>query len=162
MFRRCLNVASILCLVACVALMGMWVRSYYWTDGFGFNPLGAFWVGGFSAVGRIAIGELADSEAGPAPSFMFSHRPVAALGRELAATLERWSTVACFGIVNHADAFGILMPYWFVVLASGSLAMAFQLRWPWRFTLRSLFIVTTFLAVVLGMIAWLDRSWIGK
>jgi hypothetical protein len=33
---------------------------------------------------------------------------------------------------------------------------------PLRFTLRSLFIVTTFLAVVLGMIAWLDRSWIGK
>ena len=34
--------------------------------------------------------------------------------------------------------------------------------WPWRFTLRSLFIATTFLAVVLGMIAWLDRAWIGK
>ena len=27
--------------------------------------------------------------------------------------------------------------------------------------LRSLFIATTFLAVVLGMIAWLDRAWIG-
>jgi hypothetical protein len=34
--------------------------------------------------------------------------------------------------------------------------------WPWRFNLRSLFIATTFLAVVLGMIAWLDRAWIGK
>ena len=43
-----------------------------------------------------------------------------------------------------------------------SLAMAFQLRWPSRFNLRSLFVVTTFLAVVLGMIAWLDRAWIGK
>ena len=50
----------------------------------------------------------------------------------------------------------------FLLLASGSLAMIFRLRWPWRFTLRSLFIVTTFLAVVLGMIAWLDRAWIGK
>jgi hypothetical protein len=62
-------------------------------------------------------------------------------------------------------------------------------RWPWRFNLRTLFIVTTMLgvflgmivgldkfgfgirsvffattilAVVLGMIAWLDRAWIGK
>jgi hypothetical protein len=26
----------------------------------------------------------------------------------------------------------------------------------------SLFIATTFLAVELGMIAWLDRAWIGK
>ena len=40
--------------------------------------------------------------------------------------------------------------------------MILQLRWPWRFTLRSLFIATTFLAIVLGMIAWLDHSWIGK
>jgi hypothetical protein len=49
-----------------------------------------------------------------------------------------------------------------LVLTSRSLAMAFQLHWPWRFTLHSLFIATTFLAVVLGMIACLDRSWIGK
>ena len=54
------------------------------------------------------------------------------------------------------------VPSWFLVLASGSLAMLFQLRWPPRFTIRSLFITTTFLAVVLGMIAWLDRAWIGK
>jgi hypothetical protein len=49
-----------------------------------------------------------------------------------------------------------------LALVSGSLAMVFRLNWPWQFTLRSLFIATTFLAVVLGMIAWLDRAWIGK
>ena len=54
------------------------------------------------------------------------------------------------------------LPYWFLVLTTGSLAMAFQLRWPIRFNLCSLFIATTLLAVVLGMIAWLDRAWIGK
>ena len=37
-----------------------------------------------------------------------------------------------------------------------------RLPWPWRFTLRHLFIATTFLAIVLGMIAWLDWPWIGK
>jgi hypothetical protein len=36
------------------------------------------------------------------------------------------------------------------------------MRWPPHFTLRSLFIATTFLAMVLGMIAWLDRAWIVK
>jgi hypothetical protein len=41
--------------------------------------------------------------------------------------------------------------------------MIFRLRWPpLRFTLRSLFIATTFLAVVSGMIAWLDHGWIGR
>ena len=34
MRRRFLNAASILCCVACVALMGMWVRSYWWSDHF--------------------------------------------------------------------------------------------------------------------------------
>ena len=56
----------------------------------------------------------------------------------------------------------IVLPLWFLVLPTGSLAMICQLRWPPRFTLRSLFIATTFLAIVLGMIAWLDRAWIGK
>jgi hypothetical protein len=32
MLRRLLSIASIVCLVLCVALMGLWVRSYYWSD----------------------------------------------------------------------------------------------------------------------------------
>jgi hypothetical protein len=32
MLRRLLNIASIVCLVVCVALMVLWVRSYYWYD----------------------------------------------------------------------------------------------------------------------------------
>jgi hypothetical protein len=46
----------------------------------------------------------------------------------------------------------------FLVFMTGSQALALQLPWHWRLTLRSLFIATTFLAVVLGMIAWLDRA----
>jgi hypothetical protein len=49
-----------------------------------------------------------------------------------------------------------------LVLAGSSLAMVLRFRWPLRFSLRTIFIATTFLAVVLGMIAWLDRAWIGK
>jgi hypothetical protein len=55
-----------------------------------------------------------------------------------------------------------MIPFWFLILATGSLAMICRLRWPPQFTLRSLFIATTFVAVVLGRIAWLDRAWIGK
>jgi hypothetical protein len=44
------------------------------------------------------------------------------------------------------------------VAAAGSVATQLGCR----FTLRTLFIATTFLAVVLGMVAWLDRAWIGK
>ena len=84
MRRRLLNIASVVCLVLCVALMGMWARSY--------------------------------------------------------ASLS----------------------YSSLVLTSSGAAFLFQLRLPLQFGLRTLFMATTFLAVVLGMIAWLDRAWIGK
>jgi hypothetical protein len=60
------------------------------------------------------------------------------------------------------DFHNLQIPFWFLVLVTGSAAMFLRLHWPPRFTLRSLFIATTFLALVLGMIAWLDHSWIGK
>jgi hypothetical protein len=56
-------------------------------------------------------------------------------------------------VYSAMDNFSVTLPYWFLVLTTGSLAMAFQLRWSPRFTLRTLFIATTFLAVVLGMVA---------
>jgi hypothetical protein len=51
---------------------------------------------------------------------------------------------------------------WYLNLTSPSLVLAIQQRWTWRFTRHRLFIATTLLAVVLGMIAWLHRAWIGK
>jgi hypothetical protein len=41
----------------------------------------------------------------------------------------------------------VIVPYWFLTVTTGVLAMIFRLRWPLRFTLRGLFIATTFLAV---------------
>jgi hypothetical protein len=58
--------------------------------------------------------------------------------------------------------YALTLPYYYLALVSGSLAMLFRLPFPPRFTTRSMFIATAFLAVVLGMIAWLDRAWIGK
>jgi hypothetical protein len=62
---------------------------------------------------------------------------------------------------RHASRW-IATTYWFLVIVTGSLAIAVRVQWPPQFTLRTLFKVTTFLAAVLGMIAWLDHPWIGK
>jgi hypothetical protein len=59
------------------------------------------------------------------------------------------------------DSFSLSLPFWFLGLTTLALAIVFR-HWSGRFNLRSLFVVTTFLAVVLGMSAWLDRAWIGK
>ena len=49
----------------------------------------------------------------------------------------------------------------YATVGAAFVAVSAVLR-PWRFSVRDLLIATTFLAVVLGMIAWLDRAWIGK
>ena len=53
---------------------------------------------------------------------------------------------------------GIVVPYWFLVLLCGLAATALQLERPWRYTTRSLFIAFTFVAIVLGLVAKLDRG----
>jgi hypothetical protein len=168
MLRRLLNIASIVSLVACVALMGMWVRSYYAydmltghfgdTEGIQISSRSGKVV---SYLGAPNNGDLTASVIYPwsVESYGIGELRAAALPSSPRGRLDR------FGFAEGTTSLGfalLIIPFWFVALLGGTLAMLFQLRWPLRFTLRSMFVFTTFLAIVLGMIAWLDRAWIGK
>ncbi len=51
-----------------------------------------------------------------------------------------------------------MLPYWFAVFVSATFAGAPWLsRLDWRFSLRTLLIATTLIAVLLGLIVWLSR-----
>jgi hypothetical protein len=162
MTRRLLNIASVVCLVLCVALMGMWVRSYYILDAlFGFPPGRQFNIQ--SQPGRVWLNQsLFPFPRPPGPPWSIDSVSRDDFEYIIPAPCQGLLTPMGFGEVCSWTDQTVIVPFWFLVLVSGLLAMAFQLRWPPRFTIRSLFIVTTFLAVVLGMIAWLDRAWIGK
>jgi hypothetical protein len=164
--RRLLNIASVACLVACVALMGLWVRrnnQYSELRGriFGTN---LFVIGVPSGRMRSTTLELKSTQSGiptpytwpwaigNKPAIVFSKSPV---GRGYLASLG-------FDLDRNAQFSTVIFPLWFVTLVLGSVAIILRFRWSPRFTLRGLFVVTTFLAVVLGMSAWLDRAWIGK
>jgi hypothetical protein len=143
---RLLNTASVVCLVLCVALMGMWVRSYR-----AYGPSTVLSIGKAVLVAAVHRGHAEcvwqwKFRYGPTDEYA-QHTILNSIG---------------FEVRRNAGSIVAAIPFWFLVVASGSLAMAFQLRWPPRFTLRALFFATTFLAVVLGMSAWLDRAWIGK
>jgi hypothetical protein len=162
MLRRLLNIASIVCLVLCVVLMGLWIRSCYSVD----KLHGRFTARQVliitSLQSRLQLNEYAltsDKMRGqPSEYWPWSLRSRANTHEVKFFTSGFLSTLGFDWI-----GFSVLLPYWFLVLTSGLLAMIFRMRWPpWRFSLRGLFIATTFLAVVLGMIIWLDRSWIGK
>ena len=159
--RRLLNIASIVCLVLCVALMGLWQRSYSWLDELRgpYVDSRLFGITSMSGTLVLSVWPPGLGNSSPSRNWMWATEAnpkgsptVRALLPPLQFDRHYTGTLAV----------GNFIPYWFLLLITGSLAMVFRLGWPWRFTLHSLFIATTFLAVVLGMIACLDRSWIGK
>jgi hypothetical protein len=165
MLRRLLNIASIACLVLCVLLMGLWVRSYYVWDTLTFR----WWLEhDFLIYGRT--GEVAWSCPPPTLSTrLWESSPLSP--HDSGGSIWTFSDLDFepkfllsigFAAVRTGTVSVVMLPYWFLVLTSGSLGMITRARSAVRFNLRRLFIVTTFLAIVLGMIAWLDRAWIGK
>jgi hypothetical protein len=160
MRRRFLNVASIICCVACVALTGMWVRSYWCA-----NCLERILANQRHFIVESVSGQLSfvyirkagvNAKVTALPLWRVSRWPP---GPEPSGRQPNLDFVV---FSNAPGGFLSQIPYWLLVLTSGSLAMLLRMRSPWRFHLRQLFIVTTFLAVVLGMIACLDRSWIAR
>ena len=163
--------ASILCCVLCAAMMGMWVHSYrtlgdelHCCMAVGKDMLG-FAV--FSTQGEMILCEgpliyLGTRSTSTWPWIDFTTSDGNHLAFQVASRPQSVGNSFGFGCILSPKVSGALLPYWFLVLMTGLLAMAFQLRWPPRFTLRHLFVATTFLAIVLGMSMWLDRGWIGQ
>jgi hypothetical protein len=155
MLRRLLYIATIVFLVLCVALMGMWVRSYWWWDrcyvpgkqlGMQLNSDAGHvvvMVGPTElSVTKAITGHLPSS--GPADPFYDND-------------------ILGFYFGRTSNGLRLDIPYWFMVLLStGAIAISWLPWWSNRFSLRTLLITTTIVAIVLGMIAWLDQAWMGK
>ena len=151
MLRRLLNITSIACLVLCVALMGLWVRSYYWSDTL---------YGHVSESQSLAVTSQSGRIRWFSNSLLNRVWPWTIRNRQMDSVKE--TEFRQFVVYTRGSESYLAVPYWFLSLMTGLLAMACRPKWPPRFTLRELFIATTFVAIVLGMIAWLDRAWIGK
>ena len=52
---------------------------------------------------------------------------------------------------------GLSVPFWFLVLATGAAGVALSRERPWRYSVRSLFIAVTVVAIVLGFVVALDK-----
>jgi phosphotransferase system glucose/maltose/N-acetylglucosamine-specific IIC component len=159
--RRLLNIASIVCLGVCVALMGMWMRSYYWSYQVFWRTSASYSVGFTSLSGRLVI---CDCNVAPFGWEKATQFPCLDWRVSDTSTIQQ-SPDAQFHIFSDTTGSGFMVPFWLPVLLSALSAGLATIPWirrPYRFSLRTLLIATTLLAVVLGMIAWLDRSWIGK
>jgi hypothetical protein len=156
--------------IAAVLLCALWVRSYWWADnlllpitdrhavaigsmlgGVSFSP----WL---PTAYRIPSSRMFRSEkyGEPPPEFINGHLPPETLAR-IAEFAGSWAHAKNhpppirFGSLNHF----FLSPYF--VLVGGATILA-ALSWVrWRFSLGTLLIATTLVAVVLGTVARLSR-----
>jgi hypothetical protein len=151
-FRKLRIAWSVLWGLAAVLLIVLWVRSGERFDGirWHYNNAEVFQI--YIYRGQLSIVSFDD---GPLPP-------------NLLHQVARIGTVECFespkligdraspvfGIFNLPIGARIEIPAWFLIL---SMILLGPLPWIRRFSLRTLLIATTLIAVVLGLIVWLGR-----
>ncbi|MFL6546619.1 MAG: hypothetical protein ACJ8LM_15765 [Candidatus Udaeobacter sp.] len=141
--RKLRIVFSAFCGLACVLLIVLWVRSY-WRLQIVERMVGlhAFQIS--SVKGHFAIAY---------------RKPYAALGRYylsvLAGDAADWRKAgkAGFAYCRDGTVTELVAPHWLLAGCAGLLSATPWLRW--RFTLRTLLVATTLVAVVLGLMMWL-------
>jgi hypothetical protein len=129
---------TVLGLTACVLLVALWVRSYWWFDS---TSIGGI----LSAKGRVYIQGSINFE-----SEDLLNAPVP----DVQMYQTRFGTNVIFArgvkiTMVRADA---VLPYWALTLLAAILATVPWLPWSNRFSLRTLLIVATLVAVVLGVV----------
>jgi hypothetical protein len=167
MRRLLLNIASICCLAACLATLAMWVRSYYRSD----LAIGHF-AGqrGFQIVsktGRVVVylGSYGTNTYPIEVAYAWAIETYRVDKPDLLGVKDipdQWLTRVGFSAFANPIGEFLIFPHWIVAFATGALMMLFRTGWTWQFKLRSLFLATTFFAILFGMINWLDKPWMGK
>ena|SRR5688572_15265326 len=185
MVRRSVKIASGVCFAMCGVLIALWVRSYHdadrihgplWQRSFlvaskqGRITAVAFrrwpgdadaWTLGFHTFPvddemSFPLGSVRQYEA--TLGFGSIANPTYMLTRSTFETPPGATILISGAAVLTLRGSGVLVPFWFLVLVSAILGVALRMKRPWRYTTRSLLIAFTFVAMLLGLVAWLDNS----
>jgi hypothetical protein len=141
----CIAVTA-LSLTVCLLVIALWVRSYWWAD----------------AIIRGTISNRTETVIASNHGAIVFGRRVPPASSSLPPE-DRWGYLSDkarpvnrhFGWIANNRQIRIQFPTWLPVLLAASLAAAPWIRW--RFSLRTLLIVTMLVAVGLGMVAYLAR-----
>ena len=150
---RYLRIAfSAMCLIVAVLVCVLWVRSYMTVDFFLQNKASPFRITASSHSGRIVIWI---GESRGALNAAWRSMPIERVKTLSSATL--WFTVYSRKSASSSGIgrVGVQSPHWFAAIAAGALGSL-----PWihlRYSLRTLLIATTLVAVVLGAIVYAAR-----
>ncbi len=182
--RKVLRVVTVLCLATGAALVALWVSSYDHADrvhgrfrernsfliaskqgrvtavAFRWHGAPNWWQWGVHSFGvddemSFPVGSMRQYESGL--GFGTISDPTYMVTRSTFETPEGATILISGAAVATLRGSGIIVPYWFLVLAAGLLAIVAALERPWRYTTRSLLIAFTLVAMVLGLAAGLDN-----
>jgi hypothetical protein len=140
-FRKLRIAWSVGCVIACALLIALCVRSYRWCD----NALSVLGHDLASVRGNVVIDDTICFESVDGKIIYLGG---GAAGRFCALSIS----LANVAYVRQGN--GIAVPYWALVFPLAVFTSAPWLRW--QFSLRTLLIATTLVAVVLGAIVWLS------
>ena len=144
---RTLRIAfSAVCGIICVLLIVLWVRSYSVTDVvYGWFPLPGYLQLNLSSgqVKLIANGERQKPEWHYESQESYPLRQTWIFKLDMSSRFGWW--------------LDITVPHWFTVLLTAALSAAPWIRWSKRFSLRTLLVVVTLAAVLLGVVVYAIR-----
>jgi hypothetical protein len=145
-FRKLRIAWSVACAIACVLLIVLWVRSYWWVDWCQFNSLDGYNFEFVSASGAVQFGV---HPARPADMRGWLRESKVLAEHPMLLRAPTWILSSAYSFIN--------MPHWFLLaLVAAAIAIPW-INWPKHFSLRTLLIATTLVAVVLGATVWLIR-----
>jgi hypothetical protein len=142
---------SVTCGIACVLLIALWVRSYASEE----------WLQGHLSGDQNFVLTSVTGHVNLSTMYMAHGRLIWTIrsrsNDSSAGQLSPiWPPGPQFNFKRESDHFDLVAPHWFAVLSFAALAATPWL--PWRFSLRTLLIATTLIAVVLGLIVVLSRQ----
>jgi hypothetical protein len=147
-FRKLRIASSVFWGIICLLVIVLWVRSYYGKDSInGCIPPVGFYFDTFHNV--LRLGEWKNNEI---VSFQWSYYSDKARKYFDQNYPEITSVYYPHVVRGSIQNFQILVPYWSLELLFAAIAAAPWVRWSKRFSLRTLLIATTLVAVVLGII----------
>jgi hypothetical protein len=144
-----------ICLTACVLLVALWVRSYWRGDRLYLFYKWSVTLQSFRGSQHFAVyarpwSNIKHSKTQPDPRriwhWKLTSRPMP--NGDFAEPGFDW--------LGDDDGFELFAPHWCSVVVFAAIAAAPWIRWSRRFSLRTLLIVTTLVAVGLGMVVYLS------
>ena len=150
--RRYLRIAfSAVCGIVCLLLCVLWLQSYRWLDGVSMPITTARTIAIWSGGGRVEF-QMADYGGPSGPSNPWS---IVRVSRKEVQDYLKEAGIKSETRYFGRTQFGFLLPSWLLVLVTITLATVSWIRW--RFSLRTLLIAMTFVAVALGLIVAFAR-----